>query len=307
MSRKRSFFAIPLAAVAIMFAQASPSGVKAAGSWQQTRPLIRQTIDESKRVTLRGNTRPEANGWNDRGPVEGNFQLQHMLLLLKRPAETEKALETYIDELQDKSSPNYHQWLTAEQLGEQYGLADDDINAITAWIESHGMTVNVVYPNRVLMDISGTAAQLREALRVEIHYLDVDGVKHIANMSDPQIPAALAPAVRGHRLDARLPAASDEQAAPASIPLAWRRLLRRGSRRSRDDLQPESAVQRRDLGPGPDDRGDRGHQSLYSIADWTTFRNHVRALASYAGSFTTVHPAPRAAPIIAPIPASSAG
>ena len=30
-----------------------------------------------------------------------------------------------------------------------------------------------------------------------IHYLDVNGKHHIANMSDPQIPAALAPAVAG--------------------------------------------------------------------------------------------------------------
>ncbi|MFZ0737803.1 MAG: protease pro-enzyme activation domain-containing protein [Candidatus Acidiferrales bacterium] len=288
MSRKRSFFAIPLAAVAIMFAQASPSGVKAAGSWQQTRPLIRQTIDESKRVTLRGNTRPEANGWNDRGPVEGNFQLQHMLLLLKRPAETEKALETYIDELQDKSSPNYHQWLTAEQLGEQYGLADDDINAITAWIESHGMTVNVVYPNRVLMDISGTAAQLREALRVEIHYLDVDGVKHFANMNDPQIPAALAPAVAG------IVSMHDFRPHPANTP---RTQYTAGG--GEFLVVPADVATIYNLNPlfseGYSGQGQTivvvEDTNLFTNADWTTFRNTF-GLSSYAGSLSTVHPAP---------------
>ncbi|MGA3082614.1 MAG: Ig-like domain repeat protein, partial [Terracidiphilus sp.] len=44
---------------------------------------------------------------------------------------------------------------------------------------------------------SGTAAQVESAFHTEIHNLSVKGVAHIGNMSDPQIPAALAPAVVG--------------------------------------------------------------------------------------------------------------
>ena len=49
----------------------------------------------------------------------------------------------------------------------------------------------------MVIDFSGTAGQVREAFHTEIHHLDVNGIKHIANMSDPRIPAALAPAVVG--------------------------------------------------------------------------------------------------------------
>ena len=49
----------------------------------------------------------------------------------------------------------------------------------------------------MVIDFSGTAGQIREAFHTEIHYLDVSGVQHFANMSDPQIPKALAPAVVG--------------------------------------------------------------------------------------------------------------
>src|SRR5208282_4251405 len=65
------------------------------------------------------------------------------------------------------------------------------------WLESRGFTVNLVYPSRVLIDFSGTAGQVHEAVHTEIHNLEVKGKKHIANMSDPRIPAALAPAVVG--------------------------------------------------------------------------------------------------------------
>jgi len=49
----------------------------------------------------------------------------------------------------------------------------------------------------VVMGISGTARALREAMNVEIHYLDLDGEQHYANMNDPEIPEALAPAIVG--------------------------------------------------------------------------------------------------------------
>ena len=40
--------------------------------------------DEEKRVTLHGNTRPEAKPENDRGPVHGKHPMDHMLLQLRR-------------------------------------------------------------------------------------------------------------------------------------------------------------------------------------------------------------------------------
>ena len=171
--------------------------VKAWGAPWQSRNLITERIDDARRVTLRGNTRPEAIVQNDRGPVWEGFRLEHMLLQLKRPPEAEQSLDEYIEGLTDKTSPNYHKWLSAVQLGNQYGVSDSDIDFITAWLESHNITVNYVYPNHMVMDISGSALELREAMHVEIHFLEANGEIHYANINDPQIPAALAPAITG--------------------------------------------------------------------------------------------------------------
>lgn len=173
------------------------SRVRAAQSGRNPRILITEAIDENRLVTLRGNTRPEANGANDRGRVEDGFPMQHMLLQLKRPPEQEQALDQYIAELTDKTSPNYHHWLTATQLGQEYGPAQSDLLMVRGWLESHGFIVGYVYPNGMVMDFSGTAGQIRGAFHTEIHYLDVDGRRHFANMSDPRIPAALAAVVAG--------------------------------------------------------------------------------------------------------------
>jgi len=159
--------------------------------------LIREAIDDNRLVTLRGNTRPEANATNDRGRVPDDFPMEHMFLQLKRAPELEQALEHFMDEQQDKQSPNFRHWLTPAEQAEKYGLADSDTEAIKSWLLSHGFTVGYVYPTTLVMDISGTAGKIRDAFHTEIHYLDVNGEQHFANMSDPRIPEALTPAVVG--------------------------------------------------------------------------------------------------------------
>ncbi len=161
------------------------------------RPLITETISETNLVTLAGNTRPEATMANDRGPVAADFPMEHMLLQLRRAPEQQDALEKYLEEVEDPGSPNYHHWLTADEFGARYGLAAQDLAAISNWLKSHGFAVNRIYPNGIVIDFSGTAGQVSAAFHTAIHSLEVNGNAHTANMSDPQIPAALAPAVVG--------------------------------------------------------------------------------------------------------------
>ncbi len=90
--------------------------------------------------TLAGNTRPEANRQNDRGAVDDSFPMEHMLLQLQRSPQQEDAVRALIDDLHNASSPKFHQWLTAEEFGKSYAPAQEDVDKITAWLESHGFT-----------------------------------------------------------------------------------------------------------------------------------------------------------------------
>jgi len=170
----------------------------AAGRAQTAGPraVITQAIDESRLVRLAGNTRPEANAKNDRGPVRSDLHLD-MYLQLKRSPEQDRAAEQFVESLTDKASLNFHKWITAAEYGERFGAASEDIATVSRWLESHGFTVNNVPANRMVIDFSGDAGQVREALHTEIHALEVAGKGYFANMSDPQIPATLLPAVTG--------------------------------------------------------------------------------------------------------------
>jgi subtilase family serine protease len=164
---------------------------------QYKRALVTQDIDETQLTTLVGNTRPEAIAENDRGAVSPDFQLDHMLLLLKRAPELESEFEQFIEDQHNPKSANFHKWLSAAEIGERYGLAESDLDAITGWLYAKGFQVNVVYANNMFIDFSGTAGQVENAFHTPIHNYNVDGVDHIANASDPKIPTALAPAMVG--------------------------------------------------------------------------------------------------------------
>jgi len=196
MNRKTKLVAV-VALVGLTFTLNGVSRLCAAHEAPHARVLITQPIDETRVITLAGNTRREANANTDRGRVADDFPMEHMLLLLKRPPELEQEFEQYIESLTDKTSPNFHHWLMPDEQGQTYGVAQEDVNTVTAWLESHGFKVGYVYPTRRVIDFSGTAGEIREAFHTEIHYLDVGGEQYFANMSDPQIPEGLAPVVLG--------------------------------------------------------------------------------------------------------------
>jgi subtilase family serine protease len=166
------------------------------------------------------------------------------------------------------------------------------VATVTSWLQSHGFTVNSVSPGRMQIDFSGTAGQVREAFHTEVHYLESGGTVNIANMSDPQIPAALAPAVAGvvslHSFRPHVmtrkhseytftsQGATYEAVAPADLaaiynlnPLFAKGLTGKG--------QTIAVIEDSDL---------------YNSNDWTTFRNAFRLSNYSSGSLITIHPAP---------------
>jgi hypothetical protein len=159
-------------------------------------PLVRGVVDDANRVTLAGNVHPLAKAANDLGVVDDSFAADRLLLVLKRSSQQEQALKQFLQDAHTPGTASYHQWLTPEQFGKQFGAADSDITAVTAWLQSHGLTVNKVHAGRIAIEFSGNAAQMKEAFHTEIHSYQVKNAKtgetevHYANASDPQVPAA---------------------------------------------------------------------------------------------------------------------
>lgn len=187
-------FVLICAAVVCAVFVAAPCVAQVAGSPAQG--LITQAIDESQLTTLKGNTHPLARPEFDLGTAPASLPMQRMLLVLKRSSEQETALDQLLDQQQDKSSPNYHKWLTPVDFGKQFGPTDTDVQTITGWLQSHGFQVGTT-KGRTVLEFSGSASQVQEAFHTSIHKYLVNAEQHWANASDPQIPTALTPAIAG--------------------------------------------------------------------------------------------------------------
>jgi subtilase family serine protease len=156
-----------------------------------------QSIDENSVVTLQGSTRPEVCPANDRGRVADDLLMEHMYLQLKRSPEQQEGVQDLINRLPDPKGREYQQWLSAEEIWQRFGPAEEDIQTVSDWLESHGFSVNAVYRPNGVIDFSGPASAIREAFHAKIHHLNVNGKPHIANVSGTEVPAALSPAIVG--------------------------------------------------------------------------------------------------------------
>lgn len=125
--------------------------------------------------------------------------MNHLQLVLKPSAQRQAALKQLIAEQHDPRSPGFHQWITPDQYGENFGVTDADIATVTAWLTSQGFTVNNVYPNKTQIDFSGTAGQVRSAFHTQENLYTLRQtqgstttvVTHLSNNSDISIPTAL--------------------------------------------------------------------------------------------------------------------
>src|SRR6202007_59087 len=131
-------------ALSIILASLLMCGVAVyAQSSASSHSLITQKIDETALVTLAGNTRPEVHFARDMGPVSDSVQLAHMYLQMKLSPSQEADVAALVNRLHDPSAAEYHKWLSLAEIETRFGPAQDDISKVSAWLESHGFTVNV--------------------------------------------------------------------------------------------------------------------------------------------------------------------
>jgi hypothetical protein len=156
---------------------------------------IAGTIDSSQMVALKGGVHGLAQPRFDLGRTDGGKLLHGVTLAFRPSAPQQEDLNNLLAEQQDRSSSNYHKWLTPAQFADRFGMTQDDINRVQAWLESQGFTVTSVANSRNQISFDGTVAQIEAVFRTEIHNYLVDSEIHFANATNPSVPAALAASV----------------------------------------------------------------------------------------------------------------
>jgi uncharacterized protein (TIGR03437 family) len=164
---------------------------------QQNR--ITRRIDNAQRFTLRGHVHPRATAANDIGRVPASLEIPYVTLQFSQTDAQKADLTNLLAAQQNPSSPSYHQWLTPAQYADRFGVSQDDLNSVTQWLQSQGLTVVGVAQGRDWVAISGDASHIESAFSTQLHNYSVDGVTHYANATDPALPAAFSGVVASIR------------------------------------------------------------------------------------------------------------
>jgi len=127
--------------------------------------------------------------------VDLGATLQVSIVLSREPS-LQAALNGMLAAQQNPRSAMFHQWLTAQQVGELYGPTANDLAAVTSWLESQGLKVEGVSPNGLIIRASGSLAAVGGAFHTSFGMFSVNGKQRLSAMSQPLIPAALSSLVR---------------------------------------------------------------------------------------------------------------
>ncbi len=86
------------------------------------------------------------------------------------PLRNQAELDNLLTQIADPASPNFRQYLTPQQFAERFGPTAEDYQALAAFFEANGFSVTGTHPNRVILDISGTVADINRAFHVNMTY-----------------------------------------------------------------------------------------------------------------------------------------
>lgn len=126
-------------------------------------------------------------------PLSADTELTDMVLVLKRAPEVQAAFEQLLKDQLDPTSPRYHQWLLPQQVGELYGAAPSDIDAVKNWLASQGLTVTGVQPNGIAIHFKGNADVVAHAFSTSFrNYHFANGEARYSVAETPSVPASIA-------------------------------------------------------------------------------------------------------------------
>jgi len=173
---------------------------------------VTQVVNNLQLIVLRNQHYPLATPENEIGMVPPAQRMEHMVLLLWPDQSQETALAQLIKDQQTPGSPHYHQWLTPKIFGQHFGISQNDLNQVVNWLKRSGFEVEQTPASHRTIVFSGTAGQVESAFHTSMRRYFAQGHNHYANATDPEIPRALAPVVRG------VVSLHDFRSAPASVP-----------------------------------------------------------------------------------------
>jgi hypothetical protein len=119
------------------------------------------------------------------------------LAIVLKPSHPQEARQ-YLEDLQDKSSPDFHQFLSPEEWADRFGPTREAEQAVVEWAQKNGFTVTYRYNHRIAVDLEAPAGVIEKALHITINSYQLPEMNGhearvaFSNDRDPKLPASVA-------------------------------------------------------------------------------------------------------------------
>jgi subtilase family serine protease len=91
-----------------------------------------------------------------------------MDLAIALPLRDRQSLTNLLQQLYDPGSPNFRQYLSVEEFTQRFGPSEEDYQKVIDYVSKQGLQVIGRHPNRLLVDVSGSAADVEKAFQVKM-------------------------------------------------------------------------------------------------------------------------------------------
>jgi hypothetical protein len=150
---------------------------------------VRPAFSQSS-VVLPGNVLPFLSQAQTLASPNAQFESQTRLALAIGLAMRDRAgLDAYIEELQDRNSSNYHQWLTPVEIANEFGPSQGDYDAVVAWLQGQGIKVTQTFNHRLVIMASATADVASRVFGVSFGRYNYNNQTFVAASNEPSVPA----------------------------------------------------------------------------------------------------------------------
>jgi xanthomonalisin len=126
-------------------------------------------------------------------PIGDTSPTDRLQLAIGLPVRDPDGLEAFVRNVSDPGSPTFRQYLTPEQFTERFGPTEEQYRAVMNFAEANGFTVTGTHPNRMVLDVSGSVADVQRTFHVRLHNFrhPTEGRTFFAPDTEPVLDAPL--------------------------------------------------------------------------------------------------------------------
>src|SRR5271170_4211315 len=126
-------------------------------------PAAQAQIDA--RTTLRGHVPEIIKSLQPNGRLPAN---QEMRLAIGLSLRNTNELAALLKQIYEPDNPNFRHYLKPEEFAKRFGPTEEQYQAVRAFAEANGLRVTRTHPNRLLLDVAGSVANIEKTFHITL-------------------------------------------------------------------------------------------------------------------------------------------